>query len=326
MTLAALQELERTSVAPSYARQPVEFVRGEGTRLWDDEGNEYLDFLCGIGVTSVGHCHPAVVAAVRDQVGRLMHVSNLFYTEPAMRLARRLSESSLGGKVYFCNSGAEAIEAALKLARKARPGRRRGRRPQRVPRAHVRRALGHAAGGQAGAVRAARARLPRDRRDARGDDGGRRRAHRGGAARADPGRERRARAVRRAARGRARGVRRARRGARLRRDPVRARPHRDAVGVRADRRGARRDHEREGARRRPADRRADHRPAVGRRVRPRRPRLDVRRRPGDRGGRAMRRSMCSATRRYSRACAVSARGSPPVWSACRMCAVCAVAG
>jgi predicted acetylornithine/succinylornithine family transaminase len=122
VTLAELQELERTSVVGSYARFPVEFVRGEGAHLWDADGNEYLDFLCGIGVTSLGHCHPRVVEAVRAQVGRLMHVSNLFYTEPAMRLAERLSGSSLGGKVYFCNSGAEANEAAIKLARRARPG------------------------------------------------------------------------------------------------------------------------------------------------------------------------------------------------------------
>jgi acetylornithine/N-succinyldiaminopimelate aminotransferase len=122
VTLSELQGLERTSVVSSYARFPVEFVRGEAARLWDEEGNEYLDFLCGIGVTSLGHCHPHVVEAVREQVGRLMHVSNLFYTEPAMRLAERLSGSSLGGKVYFCNSGAEANEAAIKLARKARPG------------------------------------------------------------------------------------------------------------------------------------------------------------------------------------------------------------
>jgi acetylornithine/N-succinyldiaminopimelate aminotransferase len=120
MSLPELQEIERTSVIPSYARLPVEFVRGEGARLWDAEGNEYLDFLCGISVTSLGHCHPRVVEAVRDQAGRLMHVSNLFYTEPAMRLAKRLSESSLGGKVYLCNSGAEANEAAIKLVRKAR--------------------------------------------------------------------------------------------------------------------------------------------------------------------------------------------------------------
>jgi acetylornithine/N-succinyldiaminopimelate aminotransferase len=122
VSLAQLQELERSSMIASYARQPVEFVRGEGARLWDAEGNEYLDFLCGISVTNLGHCHPRVVAAVREQVGRLMHTSNLFYTEPAMRLAERLSASSLGGKVFFCNSGAEAVEAAIKLARKARPG------------------------------------------------------------------------------------------------------------------------------------------------------------------------------------------------------------
>ncbi len=122
MSLSELQAIERDCVVPSYVRFPVEFVRGEGALLWDAEGNEYLDFLCGISVTNVGHCHPQVVAAVREQAGRLMHISNLFYNEPAMRLAQRLSQGSLGGKVYFCNSGAEAVEAAIKLARKARPG------------------------------------------------------------------------------------------------------------------------------------------------------------------------------------------------------------
>ena len=107
---------------PTYARQPVEFVRGEGTRLWDAEGNEYLDFLTGISVSQIGHCHPALVAAISEQAGRLIHVGNLFFTEPAMRLARRLSERSLGGKVFFTNSGAEAIECAIKLARKRRRG------------------------------------------------------------------------------------------------------------------------------------------------------------------------------------------------------------
>ena len=90
----------------TYVRNPVEFVRGEGTSLWDDEGNEYLDFLAGISVAQLGHCHPAVVKAVREQAGRLMHTGNLFYTEPGMRLAKRLSECSLGGKVFLCNSGA----------------------------------------------------------------------------------------------------------------------------------------------------------------------------------------------------------------------------
>jgi predicted acetylornithine/succinylornithine family transaminase len=122
MSLAELQEIERASVMHTYARMPVQFVRGQGSRLWDEQDREYLDFLCGISVTNLGHCHPAVVAAVREQAGALMHTSNLFYTEPAMRLAQRLSECSLGGKVFFCNSGAEAVEAAIKLARKARRG------------------------------------------------------------------------------------------------------------------------------------------------------------------------------------------------------------
>ncbi|HEY5046206.1 MAG TPA: aspartate aminotransferase family protein [Solirubrobacteraceae bacterium] len=122
MSLSALQEIEDAHVIHSYARFPVEFVRGEGSRLWDEEGNEYLDFLCGISVTNIGHCHPRVVRAIRAQAGLLLHASNLFYTEPSMRLAERLAESSLGGKVFFCNSGAEASEAAIKLVRKARPG------------------------------------------------------------------------------------------------------------------------------------------------------------------------------------------------------------
>jgi acetylornithine/N-succinyldiaminopimelate aminotransferase len=121
MSLAELQAMEAAHVVPSYARYPLELVRGAGTRVWDADGNEYLDFLSGISVLNVGHCHPAVVAAVREQVGRLTHVTNLFYTEPAMRLAQRLAASSLGGKVFFCNSGAEANEAALKLVRKAKP-------------------------------------------------------------------------------------------------------------------------------------------------------------------------------------------------------------
>jgi acetylornithine/N-succinyldiaminopimelate aminotransferase len=122
VALAELQALEREALMATYARQPVEFVRGEGTRLWDDEGNEYLDLLAGISVAQLGHCHPRVVEAVREQAGRLMHVSNLFYTEPGVRLAGRLSDASLGGAVFLCNSGAEAIECAIKLARRRRPG------------------------------------------------------------------------------------------------------------------------------------------------------------------------------------------------------------
>jgi predicted acetylornithine/succinylornithine family transaminase len=122
VSLAELQAIEAAHVVPSYARLPLEIVRGAGTRLWDSEGNAYLDFLAGITVLNVGHCHPAVVAAVREQVGVLTHATNLFYTAPAMRLAQRLAQSSLGGKVFFCNSGAEANEAAIKLVRKAKPG------------------------------------------------------------------------------------------------------------------------------------------------------------------------------------------------------------
>jgi acetylornithine/N-succinyldiaminopimelate aminotransferase len=123
-SLQELQELERRYAIGTYARAPVQFVRGSGVRLWDADGNEYLDFLAGISVLNIGHCHPRMVAAVRDQVGLLTHATNLFYTAPAMRLSAALSESSLGGKVFLCNSGAEANEAAIKLARRARPGGR----------------------------------------------------------------------------------------------------------------------------------------------------------------------------------------------------------
>ncbi len=120
-TLADLRELERRYAIATYVRQPVQFVRGSGVRLWDEQGNEYLDFLAGISVLNIGHCHPRIVEAVCRQAAELTHASNLFYTEPALRLSAALSESSLGGKVFLTNSGTEAIEAALKLARRARP-------------------------------------------------------------------------------------------------------------------------------------------------------------------------------------------------------------
>jgi acetylornithine/N-succinyldiaminopimelate aminotransferase len=109
------------SLAPTYARYPVEFASGSGCVLVDDEGNEYLDFLAGISVCNTGHCHPHVVAAIQEQAARLMHVSNLYFNAPNVRLAERLVERSFGEVVYFANSGAEANEAALKLVRKARP-------------------------------------------------------------------------------------------------------------------------------------------------------------------------------------------------------------
>ncbi|MBA3865152.1 MAG: acetylornithine/succinylornithine family transaminase [Solirubrobacterales bacterium] len=123
MSLAEVRELEERYLMRTYRRGPVDFVRGEGSLLWDADGKEYLDFLTGISVCSIGHCHPAVVAAVQEQTGRLMHVSNLFYTEPMARLAQRLSESSLGGRVFFANSGTEAVECAIKVARKHAHGR-----------------------------------------------------------------------------------------------------------------------------------------------------------------------------------------------------------
>jgi predicted acetylornithine/succinylornithine family transaminase len=105
-------------VMTTYARQPVEFVRGEGTHLYDADGREYLDFLSGIAVCTVGHSHPVLTKALHDQAATLLHVSNLYLTEPQARLARRLVELSDFERVFFCNSGAEANEAALKIARK----------------------------------------------------------------------------------------------------------------------------------------------------------------------------------------------------------------
>jgi acetylornithine/N-succinyldiaminopimelate aminotransferase len=118
VNLTDLQALEERYLMRTYKRAPVEFVRGEGSLLWDAEGKEYLDFLGGISVCSVGHCNLDVVEAIREQAGRLMHTSNLFYTEPMVRLAERLAESSLGGRVFFSNSGTEANECAIKIARK----------------------------------------------------------------------------------------------------------------------------------------------------------------------------------------------------------------
>ena len=118
MSVDDLITLEARYAMPTYARAPVEFVRGQGARLWDAEGNEYLDFFAGLSVHNAGHCHPAIVAAIRDQAERLGGVSNLYYTEPAMGLCERLAESSLGGRVFLCNSGTEANECAIKLVRK----------------------------------------------------------------------------------------------------------------------------------------------------------------------------------------------------------------
>jgi acetylornithine aminotransferase len=102
----------------TYARFPVAFVRGAGCRLWDDAGKEYLDFLAGIAVCALGHCHPEVATAIGEAARKLIHVSNLFYTYPQVELAAELTRLSFADKAFFCNSGAEANEAAIKLARK----------------------------------------------------------------------------------------------------------------------------------------------------------------------------------------------------------------
>ena len=196
MGLAETRALEERYLMRTYRRGAVDFVRGEGCLLWDADGKEYLDFLAGISVCSLGHCHPAVVAAVTEQTERLMHVSNLFYTEPMTRLAQRLSESSLGGRVFFCNSGTEANEAAIKVARKHAHGRgiaapeivsfegefhgRTYGALSATPKLARNEALGpYLPGFRLG---------PRQRR--RGAARGGRAEHRGGADRADPGRVR----------------------------------------------------------------------------------------------------------------------------------------
>jgi acetylornithine/N-succinyldiaminopimelate aminotransferase len=114
-----IQTLDAEHVMQTYGRLPVAFVRGEGTRLWDSEGKEYLDFLSGLAVTSLGHAHPEVAEAIAEQARTLLHVSNLYYNDVQPRVAERI-DALLGGtgRVFFCNSGAEANECAIKLARR----------------------------------------------------------------------------------------------------------------------------------------------------------------------------------------------------------------
>ncbi len=124
-SLAELQALDAAHGMQTYGRLPVAFVRGAGTRLWDSDGKEYLDFLSGLAVTSLGHAHPEVADAIADQARTLLHVSNLYYNDVQPRVAAKL-DALLGGdgRVFFCNSGAEANECAIKLAR--RHGQRHG--------------------------------------------------------------------------------------------------------------------------------------------------------------------------------------------------------
>jgi acetylornithine aminotransferase len=116
---AAQAALDRSAVLPTYARADLTIVRGKGCRIWDDEGKDYLDFGGGIAVTALGHRHPVVTAAAHAQLDALWHASNLYWTEPMLRLAGLLSARMNGAQAFFCSSGTEANEAALKVARKA---------------------------------------------------------------------------------------------------------------------------------------------------------------------------------------------------------------
>lgn len=118
MTTQETMELGQKYVMNTYGRLPMALVKGEGAYVWDADGNKYLDFVAGLAVNSLGHCHPKVVEAIREQAGTLMHVSNLYWIEPQVKLAQLLVENSALDKVFFCNSGAEANEGAIKLARK----------------------------------------------------------------------------------------------------------------------------------------------------------------------------------------------------------------
>lgn len=116
MNETAVQKIDKYTMT-TYGRQPVCFVRGQGMRLWDDAGKEYLDFLAGIAVVGLGHADPAVSQAICNQALNLTHVCNLYYTEPQARVAELLVQNSFADRVFFCNSGAEANEGALKLTR-----------------------------------------------------------------------------------------------------------------------------------------------------------------------------------------------------------------
>lgn len=128
MNTDQLKNLSDQYIASTYSRFPVVIVKGYGCKVWDSEGKEYLDFVGGLAVCNLGHCHPNIVRAIKEQAERLIHVSNLYYTEPQAKLAKLLTENSFADRVFFCNSGAEANEAAIKLARKyARERRGHGR-------------------------------------------------------------------------------------------------------------------------------------------------------------------------------------------------------
>ena len=118
MTEKEIMAMADENIMNTYKRFEVVLAKGSGAKVWDINGKEYLDCAAGIAVCNLGHSHPRIIAAVSEQLGKLTHVSNLYYTEPQTRLAKMLVDNSFADKVFFCNSGAEANEAAIKLARK----------------------------------------------------------------------------------------------------------------------------------------------------------------------------------------------------------------
>lgn len=129
MTESQIREITEQYYFNVFNRLPVVLERGEGTRVWDEDGNEYIDFLAGIAVNSLGHCHPRVVKAIQDQTERLMHISNLFYSQPQAELVQKMANLFGLERIFLCNSGAEAVEGAVKLARKyaAKHGKENGK-------------------------------------------------------------------------------------------------------------------------------------------------------------------------------------------------------
>ena len=131
MSLETTTRMESELLVPTYERQPILFVKGRGVYLWDAKGKRYLDFLSGIGVNALGHAHPAILKAIRRQAGRLIHISNLFFHEYQAELAQRLTKISGMDRAFFCNSGTEAFEGALKFSRAfARQNSANGQEPK----------------------------------------------------------------------------------------------------------------------------------------------------------------------------------------------------
>ena len=133
MTTTEIKTMATEYIINTYGDRNLAFVKGEGPYLWDAEGKQYLDFLGGLAVNGLGHCHPNVVAAIQEQAGTLLHTSNLYYIQPQAELAKMLVENSDMEQVFFCNSGAEANEAAIKTGAQVH---QRQRPPQRLRNHH----------------------------------------------------------------------------------------------------------------------------------------------------------------------------------------------